>query len=264
MGLYDPEVAFYARVGEDRFESGEDTRGPWDAASQHAGPPAALLGRAVEEVAAAKDRPPMRVARMTFDIARPVPVAPLRVTTEVVREGRSVMVVAAAIEPYMRCTALLIRAADNAAPDIGATPPPDFDGAASRPFFPVPYDTGYHTAMEVRFAVGSFLEPGPATAWMRMRVPLVEGETPSPLARVLVAADSGNGVSNVLDFREYLFVNADLTVHLLHYPVGEWVCLRATTSVDPTGIGLADAVLYDERGRIGRSVQSLFVNPRPA
>ncbi len=96
-------MPFYLPVAEDRFESTEHTRGPWDAALQHAGPPAALLGRAVE----ATSRPEMRVARLTFDIARPVPIAPLDVTASIVRQGRSVMVVEAAIEPYMRCTALL-------------------------------------------------------------------------------------------------------------------------------------------------------------
>ncbi|HEU4426051.1 MAG TPA: thioesterase family protein, partial [Pilimelia sp.] len=111
-------------------------------------------------------------------------------------------------------------------------------------------------------AAGSFLEPGPATAWMRMRVPLVAGEQPSQLTRVLVAADSGNGISNVLDFSEYLFVNPDLTVHLARYPAGEWVCLRAVTSIDAAGLGMADTALYDQHGRIGRSTQSLFVNAR--
>jgi hypothetical protein len=251
-------MAFYLPMDEDRFESTEWTRGPWDAGTQHAGPPAALLGRAVEAMA----RPRMRVARLTFDIARPVPIAPLTVTTSTVREGRSVMVIQAAIEPYMRCTALLIRTADGEVPQAGTVAAPQLDGAEDKPFFPVPYRVGYHTAMEVRFTAGSFLQRGPATAWLRMRVPLVEGEQPSPLTRVLVAADSGNGVSNVLDFGEYLFVNADLTVHLLRYPLGEWVCLDAATSIDGCGIGLADTALHDEHGHIGRSAQSLYVARR--
>lgn len=251
-------MAFYLPVTEGRFESTEYTRGPWDAASQHAGPPAALLGRAVEAVA----RPDLRVARLTFDIARPVPIGVLDVTTSTVREGRSVMVVAAAIEPYMRCTAVLIRTALDVAPPVTAPPAVSLAGASAEPFFSVPYDVGYHTAMEVRFSAGSFIERGPATAWMRMRVPLVEGEEPSPLVRVLAAADSGNGISNVLDFGRYLFVNADLSVHLLRYPAGEWVCLQSATSIDPAGIGLADTALHDEQGRIGRSAQSLFVAPR--
>jgi hypothetical protein len=253
-------MAFYVRVAENRFDSTEHTRGPWDAGSQHAGPPAALLGRAVEGTAP----PGMRVARLTFDIARPVPIAPLEVTAAVVREGRSVVVVEATIPRYMRCTALLIRASQDAAPETAGAPTPTFAGAEGKPFFPVPYGVGYHTAMEVRFVAGSFVDPGPATAWMRMRLPLVDGEQPSPLTRVLVAADSGNGVSNVLDFQRYLFVNADLSVHLFRYPSGEWICLQAVTSIDGTGIGLADTALFDEQGQIGRSAQSLFVSPRRA
>jgi hypothetical protein len=250
-------MAFYVPVASGRFESTEHTRGPWDTGSQHAGPPAALLGRAVEALVG----PHLRVTRMTFDIARPVPIAPLSVIASTVREGRSVTIVQAAIEPYMRCTALLIRAADKAAPEVAAEPPPSFADAVVKPFFPVEYD-GYHTAMEVRFSAGSFIDRGPATAWMRMREPLVDGEEPSPLTRVLVAADSGNGVSNVLDFSRYLFVNTDLTVHLLRYPAGEWVCLDAVTSIDADGIGLADTALYDRHGQIGRSAQSLLVNAR--
>jgi hypothetical protein len=172
------------------------------------------------------------------------------------------MVIEAAIEPYMRCTALLIRSSEQVAPDVVEPAQVRLGDAVPEPFFPVPYEVGYHTAMEVRFSTGSFRERGPATAWMRMRVPLVDGEEPSPLTRVLVAADSGNGVSSVLDFEKYLFVNADLTVHLVRYPAGEWVCLEAVTSVDSTGVGLADTALHDERGRIGRSVQSLLVGPR--
>ena len=251
-------MAFYVQTDADRFSSTDYTRGPWDARSQHAGPPAALLGRAVEAVA----RPGMRVARVTYDIARPVPVDVLEVTTAVVREGRNVVVVEAAVGAHMRCTAVLIRTESEIAPEVAAPATVTLDGAEPKPFFATPYEVGYHAAMEVRFTEGSFLEPGPATAWMRMRVPLVEGEEPSPLVRTLVAADSGNGISGAIDFHKYLFVNTDLTVHLVRYPVGEWVCLQSATSVDPAGIGLADTALHDERGRIGRSVQSLFVAQR--
>jgi hypothetical protein len=250
-------VAFYERVAEGRFVATQSTRGPWDVRSQHAGPPAALLGRAIESVAPDGTR----VARVTFDIARPVPVGTLDVTASVLRSGRSVTVVSAAIEPYMRCTAVLIRTGADVAPAVMAPPVVRLSGAVHEEFFSVPYN-GYHTAMEVRFSEGSFVAPGPATAWMRMRMPLVDAESPTPLQRVLIAADSGNGISNVLDFGRYLFVNVDLSVHLLRYPAGEWVCLQSVTSVDAGGIGLADTGLHDEFGQIGRSTQSLFVAPR--
>jgi hypothetical protein len=259
-------MSFYRRVAEDRFESTGYTRGPWDARSQHAGPPAALLGRAIEGRPDA--RADMRVARVTFDIIRPVPVVPLTVTTRVVRSGRSVEVVEAELAPddappVMRASALRIRTESGAVPEVApAPPPPGPETGRTQPFFPVSYEDGYHTGMEYRFTAGAFLAAGPATCWMRMRMPLVDAEPPTPLGRVLVAADSGNGISGVLDYHEHLFINPDLTVHVYRYPEGEWVCLDARTSIDPAGVGIADTALSDQRGAIGRSVQSLFVAKR--
>jgi acyl-CoA thioesterase len=97
---------------------------------------------------------------------------------------------------------------------------------------------------------------------MRMRHPLVEGEEPTPLQRVLVAADSGNGVSAALDYRRFLFINTDLTVHLHRELATEWVCLDAATRLDSAGVGMSDALLWDEGGRIGRAAQTLLVRER--
>lgn len=100
------------------------------------------------------------------------------------------------------------------------------DGRAA-PFFATGASVGYHTAIEWSFVAGAFRELGPATVWLRTHVALVAGEEPSPLARVLIAADSGNGVSATLDFLRHRFVNVDLSVHLHRLPAGEWVCLDA-------------------------------------
>ena len=116
--------------------------------------------------------------------------------------------------------------------------------------------------MEYRFVRGGFTELGPATVWMRMGVPLLPGEEPSPLQRVLAAADSGNGVSVTLDWSRYLFINVDLSVHLHRMPAGDWICLDAVTFPEPNGIGVADTRLLDERGNIGRAVQTLLVAER--
>ncbi|MEV6028598.1 thioesterase family protein [Streptomyces sp. NPDC052036] len=258
--------AFFQQAGDRRFVPTAYTRGPWDEHSQHAGPPAALLGRAVQLRPGARED--MRLARITFEILRPVPLRPLSVTTRTLREGRSVELVEASLTPdgadeVMRATALHIRTAPGSVSPTSESltfPPPE--RSRSEPFFPVPWEVGYHTAMDTRFAAGSFLGQGPATCWMRMRVPLVEGEKIMPLDRVLVAADSGNGLSHVLDFASHVFINPDLTVHLHRHPLGEWVCLDARTSIDADGMGMAEAALHDERGSIGRSVQSLFVGTR--
>jgi hypothetical protein len=76
---------------------------------------------------------------------------------------------------------------------------------------------------------------------------------------VAVAADSGNGISAVLDFARYLFVNSDLTINLLRCPQGEWICVDARTLLAPNGCGLAESQLFDEAGLVGRATQSLAV-----
>ena len=188
----------------------------------------------------------------------------------VVRPGRAVELVAAELsEAGGRAAGDRPRDRVAAAPPGGGPREPASTGrrparstAAPSPFFPTGQDVGYHTAMDYSFVSGGFLEPGPAVVWMRMRQPLVDGEPPSPLVRVLVAADSGNGVSAVLDYRRFLFINTDLTVHLVREPAGEWICLDAVTRIGADGVGLAESVLSDERGRLGRATQTLLVRPR--
>ncbi|MEJ7714707.1 MAG: thioesterase family protein [Thermoleophilaceae bacterium] len=256
--------AFYLPDG-DAYRATESTRGPWDPGSQHAGPPCALLGRELDRAGELQSG---RLARATFEILRPVPIASLTVRAEVARGGRSVELVEGVMEhegqPVLRARGWRVR---TEALDLDAhTPePPDVPGPEAGQdtgFFPTGQEVGYHTAMEVRFVYGSFTEPGPALAWMRMRVALVEGEEPEPLHRVLAAADSGNGVSSPLDYRRWMFINADVSVSLRRHPRGEWVGLQAATYAEPDGIGMSDTMLRDEDGMIGRATQSLFVAPQ--
>jgi hypothetical protein len=257
-------AAFYAPDG-DGFASSELTRGPWDPNAQHAGPPAALLGRALERC---EPRPGAQIARVTFEILGPVPLAPLRTSARVVRPGRSVELLEATLEgpggPVMRASAWRLRAEPVAFDPVPEQdePPPGPDQAAPLDFFPTGSEVGYHTAMEYRFVSGAFLELGPATVWMRMRQPLVEGEEPTPVQRLLAAADTGNGVSAEVDFHRYLFINTELTVHVLRPPDGEWVCLDAVTYPGDHGIGLTQTTLWDERGRIGAAAQALLLRAR--
>jgi hypothetical protein len=257
--------AFYEKSG-DGFIASELTRGPWDPGSQHAGPPSALLGRELEALDSSDG---FQVGRVVFEILRPVPIGPVRVETRIIRPGKRVQLVEASLSgdagELMRATAWLLRVSELGLPE-GV---PAEDAAPQGPeegwtpeFFPTGQDVGYHTAMEWKAVAGAFLEAGPATVWMRMRQPLVEGEEPTPLQRALIAADVGNGISAVLDWREYVFINVDLTVHFERMPIGEWVCVDAVTRPQPTGIGTAESVLSDTTGRIGRAAQSLLIAAR--
>src|SRR4029078_10911616 len=120
----------------------------------------------------------------------------------------------------------------------------------------------YHTAMDYRFLPGDFSEPGPALVWMRMRHPLIAGEEPTPLQRVVGGVHFGTGVSATLRWTRYLFINVELTVHLHRALADEWVCMDAITIPEPDAGGLADTALYDERGPIGRAMQALLIDER--
>ena len=116
--------------------------------------------------------------------------------------------------------------------------------------------------VEHRVVAGRFEDPGPATDWIRLAHPVVAGRQPTPLERVLAAADFGNGISGWFGMDEALFVNPDLNVNLHRLPVGEWVCVDATTHIGAEGVGVAESRLWDEHGPIGRATQSLLVEGR--
>lgn len=272
---------------DELFAATELTRGPWDGSSQHAGPPAALIGRAVERCVGIGERPEDRhVGRITYEILAPIPIAPLRVEAEVTRGGRRVDMVEATLapaegDPVVRARAWrLLRREIELPPGLASDEPGSPANAAGRPsgepdaprppreieptdaFFTTGHEVGFHTAMEGRFDRGSFTAIGPAVAWMRPLHPLVVGEAWTPLQRALVAADSGNGISATLDFDRYRFINVDLSVHLSRLPVGEWVCLDAVTAPERHGAGISDTMLRDERGPIGRAAQTLIIDER--
>ena len=258
-------MSFYEPLDDHggRWRASAHTTGPWDARSQHGGPPSALLGRAVERCGPREDAV---VARVTVELLGAVPVGELEVQARVVRPGRSVELVEATMAAGGRDVARayawrVLRSRSDEVPDRHATPPP-LPPAAPEPDRGAWVD-GYLSAVEWRFVRGEFAVPGPSAVWSRLRVPLVPGEEPSPLQRVLAVADSGNGVSSELDLREWLFINPELTVHLHREAVGEWVCLDATTAVSPGGAGLATSVLSDQQGPLGVGAQSLLVARRP-
>ena len=258
--------SIYARDG-DLFLPSDLARGPWSPEAQHGGPPAALLARAVERF---EDGARTFVARLTVELLRPVPIAPLAVRTRFVRPGKKVQLVEASLlagdTEVARCTALRMRREPvplpASLPTVAAPPGPDSGSAGMPPWSEQVTYAGFHNAgVEHRFVAGGFVEAGPATDWIRLRVPLVAGEDTSPLCRVAAAADFGNGVSWVLSRNDgYAFINPDLTIYLHRYPEGEWVCLDAATYVGPQGTGLAESRLFDARGPIGRSVQSLLID----
>lgn len=261
-------TAAYAQRPDASFQSSVLTRGPWHPDHQHAGPPVALVCRAFE--AAALPHGLTHISRLTANLLRPVPIGVLEVNVTAIYVGRnaghfSAQLLADGKEVGV-FTALAQRENALAIPEglaghpLGLAPRP----AADSPLVHFPFagkHVGYSDLVETRSARGAIFD-GPCAIWFRLCHPLLNGEAPSPYQRVAVAADSGNGISAILDFERYSYVNSDLTINLLRRPQGEWICLDARTLLGPDGCGLAESTLYDERGLIGRATQSLAIRLR--
>ncbi len=243
----------------------------WYEDGQHGGLVAALLARAVETVPTLT---PMEIARLTVDIFRVVPTVPLRTTTSILREGKRIQLVRAHLHAgdteLAQATAMRLRITDRPVPEaalpdpslllipVAEARPVDMDrlgvGVKGRLYF-------HRHATEMRQAEGQFDQAGPGAVWLRIMTPLVAGEPLTPLLRAVISADHGNGVSAVLP-TTWVFMNADLNIHLLRMPVGEWVGLRSQSWFSSLGRGVAHSQLYDTAGGIGRSVQTLFADLR--
>jgi len=252
------------RVDGNRVEVSPNAAGPWDARMQHGSAPAGLAVWAAEAV---RTKAPMRIARVTVDLMRPVPLVPLTLHTEVLREGRKIQLCAVRLLAdgitVVAASVLKVRQAPQALPSDVVDLPVDLptpDGSREDPaqFSSSPFVTG----MSVRAARGAFGAKGEGAIWYRADRPLVEGHGFSQAMRAVIAADFSNGTAAALDFRDWIFINADLTVSLAREPVGEWILLDGESLIGRDGAGLSMARLADQRGYFGRVVQSLVIEKR--
>ncbi len=260
--------AAYVETAGGAFLAGPLTRGPWHPDHQHAGPPSALICRAVEREAA--DDGFTHLGRLTVNLLRPAPIGECRIEVSQDYLGRNAGHYSGRLiardKDIARFTALMQR--EDALPVPEGTPghPPPHAPKPWPESAPVKmgfagHEFGYADLVENRLAEGLAFK-GPSAVWFRLVHPLVGGEEPSPYQRVAVAADSGNGISASLDFAAYVFVNCDLTINLFRRPVGAWICLEARSLFGGNGCGLAELALYDEEGVIGQATQSLAVRAR--
>jgi hypothetical protein len=260
--------AFYLPTDDPSvFLATEHTVGPWEPGLQHAGPPSALLTRAMATLPSSIPGP-SQLVRLTMEILGPIRTGEMTVRAEVVRPGKAVELLeselAAGGRTALRSRAWRIRTAEIGLPEgVGEVPAILAPIPADDSEFDAPgWQGGYLDAISWRYVHGHFRKPGPAAVWTRLNVALVAGEEPTPLERLMAVADSGNGISSMLPPDRWWFINTELTVHLHRMPVGEWICLSAQSTLDSQGIGLAESELFDEHGRVGRGAQALMVGPR--
>ena len=268
-GVSDDPIEKYSALFERdgaRYVPTQLARGPWSPKALHGGAPAALFATVCEQH---DPGPAAFVARLTVELLRPVPLVPLVLDVRTIRPGKKVQWLAAALKDehdheVAHATVLRIRSDDvdtsgSVHPEVDAPPPPDAVEVMKFPFGEGA--VGFWNVHDVRLVRGSWTEPGPGAAWFNLRCPVLPGEPISPIARVAAAADFGSGVCTPVRMTKAAAINPDLTVHVHRHPVGDWVCLESGGWAQPHGVGMAETRLHDERGVIGRSVQSLLVEP---
>jgi hypothetical protein len=264
-----PDTYFTVESSPNRewFLPTEFARGPWDAGATHGGPPTALLARAAELAL-----PELALARLTVELVRPVPMAGISIGTEVVKSGRATGTTRSAIvdgDGGLRAVATGMHIARSPVPLFPATldnsgvvtprladaVPGDFPISRIRHDQP-----GFSRSVTTRYAADGTSWPGPTTVWMET-IALLPGEEPSPFQRICPLADCGNAFSRHAEPDQVQFINADLTVALHREPVGTWMGSRVWSHWQPSGIGLADALLFDDEGPVGRALQTLLLRP---
>jgi len=265
----------YLPTGDaDIYQSTPLANAGWYDEGQHGGALAALVVGHIEEMIPTLTS--MEVARMTVEIFRVIPLVPLRIETEVVREGKRIQTVQARIHDpegtiLSIATVQRLRTVDRPVPPEARPRPLDFAlpdeiddrvgdvwgvGEEGKLMF-------HRHAMDVREAVGGFDVSGPGTVWLRLTTPMIAGRETTPVQRMVATADFCNGISRALDYNRWVFMNPDLSVHIARYPIGEWIALSAESTYGDVGRGVASGTLWDTTGWIGRSTQSLYLDRIP-
>ncbi len=239
--------AFFTRDG-DLWVPTERSQGPWSKAQLHGQMIAAMQAHVAESLFGAPDLMP---ARLTVDMFRAVPWAPLKIDAQIARDGRrvrsvDVSVTAEGVE-VTRASVLFLRRSEEPPGQVATppyTPPP--------PVSEVPRSPRSDSSWENRTVPH---QPGiePIVMWTRTLVPLLEGVPMTPFVRAATSSDSANPWGHWSDDGLH-FVNADVTLYLHREPIGEWIGMSIIGRGSADGVGVANAAIYDETGPVGHSL----------
>ncbi len=252
--------AFFRHDG-DHYVGNDPARGPWDAGACHAGPVTAILAGALENAV-----PDKKLARLTVNFRRPVPMGGFDVSAGIEREGRKASEASAELRDKSGKVCAVAYSLHLVADSLGtlrtaAPQRPIFEEARPDTF---PVERALHglpffpSGIEVAYPPGETPGPGPSTVWMRT-LPIVEGETPSPIQTMCPLADCGNAISRNAEFTDVSCVNPDLTLNVFRPPESDWLASQSTSFWEPSGIGMSQARLFDTQGPIGFALQTLLI-----
>lgn len=259
-----PTQAYFIRESENTYRPTGHVSGGWNPKEQHIAPSIGLLTHIIEQdLAARRGSDSLNLTRLSVDILGVIPMAPVQVSVQVLRPGRTIELVEARISHGGR-DAVSARAWLSATYSTAGLQGSGFDPMPARTELePWGLDSSWPGGMVRSVQIlRKELRPGRVQSWLRSDVQLLADEEVSPTAHMLRLVDVANGVAARLDPHEVLYPNLDLTAHLFRAPMGELTGLDSASSIGPDGAGLTHSILHDEHGAVGVVSQVLTVRPR--
>ncbi len=234
---------------------------PWSNDMLHGRVLGGLAARAIENEWADDG---WRIARLTVDLFRPAAMKPVQITTLPVREGRRVRVIDAVMtcdgHEVGRVTAVLLAESEEPPGSIWR---PDPSGWPDPESLPEPIDSTDDASMSgwlFRIVDGGFGTAVQSRVWTNETVPLVDDEVMSPLVRAAVSGDIACPLANSSD-QGLHYINADYTMFLARYPVGDWIGVEVAQQLQADGISIASATLVDRDGPFATSSGTSLARP---
>jgi hypothetical protein len=257
----EPEQPPYFTVSGAEFVPGPQARSWWAATMLHGRLLGGLLARAVEHQHGAAG---LQVSRLTVDLFRNAPLAPVTVSTQRLRDGRRIRVVDATAhvggEPVAKATAVLLRQGEQPPGQVPATPPWDAPGPESLPPARSRYPPMAWRFTEHNDPARHWSARGARRIWLRETCGLVAGEPLTPLLRAALAADSASPLSHASDVG-LEFINADYTLYLSRLPAGDTIGLESGGHTSSAGVAVGHCTMHDATGPVGYCMTAAVANP---
>jgi hypothetical protein len=259
--------AFFAADG-DSYVPGAMTGGPWGQTmgGQIVG---GLLGWALDRDGDGDDD--LQPARLTVDLLRPVPIAPVSIQTSIQREGRRIKLVDAALlqngQVVARASALFLRRSAEPEGHVWSAPVamPPLPAKSDPREAEVPFGIWTSSATSNSGTAGmpplEWEQPGVQKfAWTHLFRPMVAGHPLTPFTR---AAFAGDIISSLTHWSTagLRYINADYTVAISRLPEGEYIGLAAQSYYGNDGVGAGTATLFDSAGPIGTGTALALAQP---
>ena len=273
------QQAFFERddSNPDLYYPTVSARGPWDATTLHGRVISGLLAYEAEtHHSTLQEIEQFQVSRITVDMFRVAPMAPLVLGGRVVRTGRRIKVIDVNITSQKsgkgvieiaRGSVVMLRKTQNPEGTVWTTPKWEIEAPDEN--LPMPAETGGRKPIKGHMPIWQTIEISPGTplqpiqtgtggtigrrrAWIRETHELIAGEVTSPVVRAAQVADIANPFANS-GTNGLAYINADVSMYLHRNPEGSWIGTENSYHNADNGIAVGTVNLYDKIGHIGKA-----------